>query len=317
MSPEYAYLNDFIWGGGVVLSLLLCPLLPGVINKVKAFFAGRKGPRLFQLYYDLSKLVRKEGVFSSTSAGVIRLMPLCVPAALLCAMLFLPSALCNSPLAFSGDVLLFFYLLGFARVATVLGALDTGSSFEGMGASREIQFSVFSEMVLFGAAVFFVMLSGAFSLSGMLNSMGPAAWTVSGTSLLLVGGALFIVMLAECCRVPFDDPETHLELTMIHEAMILDVGGPDLALIQYSAALKLWIFASFLVTALLPAGCFAGLNGVPVYFCGVFLTAGAVGCVESVMARFRFLKVPQMLLAALCLVLIAVVLLLVFEGSGQ
>ena len=102
---------------------------------------------------------------------------------------------------------------------------------------------------------------------------------------------------------------------MIHEAMILDVGGPDLALMQYAAALKLWMFASFLATALLPAGCFAGLSGVPVYFCTVFLIAGAVGCVESVMARFRFRKVPQMLLAALGLVLIAMVLLLVFEGG--
>ena len=315
MSPEYAYLNDFIWGAGITLSLILCPLLPGVIARVKAFFAGRKGPRLLQLYFDLAKLLRKESVYSSTSAGLVRLMPLCVLASLLCALLFLPCALCNSPLAFGGDVLLFFYLLGSARVAMVLGALDTGSSFEGMGASREMQFSAFAEMVLLGAAAFFVMLSGSFSLSGMLNSMGSAAWTVSGTSLLLVGLALFIVMLSECCRVPFDDPETHLELTMIHEAMILDVGGPDLALMQYAAALKLWMFASFLAPALLPAGCFAGLSGVPVYFCTVFLIAGAVGCVESVMARFRFRKVPQMLLAALGLVLIAMVLLLVFEGG--
>lgn len=315
--PEYAYFNDFIWAAGLTLSLALCPLLSGIINKVKAFFAGRKGPPLFQLYCDMAKLLRKESIYSSTSGGLVRLAPICSLAALFSAMLFLPYALCNSPLAFGGDVLLFLYLLGFARIATVLGALDTGSGFGGMGASREVQFSALAEVVLLAIAVFFVMLTGSISLSGMLNSMGTAAWAVSGTSLLLAAGAIFIVMLSETCRVPFDDPETHLELTMIHEAMILDNGGPDLALIHYGAALKLWLLASFFATAILPAGHFVGLTGAAVYFGVIFLTAAAIGVVESVMARFRFLKVPQMLMTALCLAVIAIVLMLIFEGSVQ
>ena len=259
--------------------------------------------------------VRKESVYSSTSCGFVRLAPLCGLAATFCAMLFLPYAFCNSPLAFGGDVLLFLYFLGFARVTTVLGALDTGSSFEGMGASREVHFSALAEAVLLCIVVFFIMLTGSISLSGMLNSMGLAAWTVSGTSLLPVGAAIFIVMLSECCRVPFDDPETHLELTMIHEAMILDNGGPDLALIHYGAALKLWLLASFFVTAVMPFGVFSVLSSIPLYFGAVFATAVAIGVVESAMARFRFLKVPQMLMTALCLAVIAIVLMLIFEGS--
>lgn len=315
MMEELSYLNDFIWGGALVLSLALCPLLPGIINKVKAFFAGRRGPRVLQLYYDMAKLLRKESVYSSTSCGFVRLAPLCGLAATFCAMLFQPYAFCNSPLAFGGDVLLFLYFLGFARVTTVLGALDTGSSFEGMGASREVHFSALAEAVLLCIVVFFIMLTGSISLSGMLNSMGLAAWTVSGTSLLPVGAAIFIVMLSECCRVPFDDPETHLELTMIHEAMILDNGGPDLALIHYGAALKLWLLASFFVTAVMPFGVFSVLSSIPLYFGAVFATAVAIGVVESAMARFRFLKVPQMLMTALCLAVIAIVLMLIFEGS--
>ena len=263
----------------------------------------------------MAKLLRKESVYSSTSCGFVRLAPLCGLAATFCAMLFLPYAFCNSPLAFGGDVLLFLYFLGFARVTTVLGALDTGSSFEGMGASREVHFSALAEAVFLCIVVFFIMLTGSISLSGMLNSMGIAAWTVSGTSLLLVGGAIFIVMLSECCRVPFDDPETHLELTMIHEAMILDNGGPDLALIHYGAALKLWLLASFFVTAVMPFGVFSVLSSIPLYFGAVFATAAVIGVVESVMARFRFLKVPQMLMTALCLAVIAIVLMLIFEGS--
>lgn len=315
--PEYVYFNDFIWAAGLVLSLALSPLLPGVINKTKAFFAGRKGPRLLQLYYDMAKLLRKESVYSTTSGGLVRLSPLCNLAALFSAMLFLPYAFCNSPLSFGGDVLLFLYLLGFARVMTVLGALDTGSSFEGMGASREIQFSALAEVVFLCIVAFFIMLTGSVSLSRMLNSTGTTAWIVSGTSILLTAGAIFIVMLSETCRVPFDDPETHLELTMIHEAMILDHGGPDLALIHYGAAVKLWLLATFFITALLPAGLFVGLSGALIYFAAIFATAVIIGIVESVMARFRFLKVPQMLMAALCLAVIAIVLLLIFEGTIQ
>ena len=133
------------WVLWLIASFLLCPILPGIINKVKAFFAGRKGPSMFQLYYDLAKLLKKGSVITTTSGGVLMLAPCVSLAAIMLAALLLPLGMVNSPLAFTGDVVLFFYLLGIARLMTVWGALDTGSSFEGMGASREMQFSALAE----------------------------------------------------------------------------------------------------------------------------------------------------------------------------
>ena len=305
------------WAVCAVLSLILCPLLTGIINRVKAFFAGRRGPKLFQLYYDMAKLLRKGSVYSATATDMIRLAPLCSLAALLTCTLFLPFGTVYSPFSFTGDVLLFIYLLGFARVATVLGALDTGSSFEGMGASRELQFSAMAEGAFLCIIGFLVMLTGNFSLSGILTGFDGGAWLVCGTSMLLIFVALAIILLVESCRVPFDDPETHLELTMIHEAMILDYSGPDLAMIFYGGALKLWLLSSLLVMLLLP---FSGLSGIwnaVLYFGGVFLTAAGIGAVESIMARFRFLKVPQMLIGALCGSIVAVLLMILFDGGAK
>ena len=302
-----------LWCLSAVLSLVLCPLLSGIINKVKAFFAGRRGPSIFQLYYDIRKLLRKGSVYSSTATHVLCLAPLCSLAALFGCVLLLPFGMNHSPFAFSGDILLFIYLLGFSRASTVLGALDTGSCFEGMGASREVQFSALAEGAFLCIAGFLVVLTGSFTLSGQLNGFDSTAWIHSGTSMLLISLAFFLVMLSEACRVPFDDPETHLELTMIHEAMILDYGGPDLALILYGSALKLWLLASFLVMLVLPLEAFAGPLNMLLYFCAVFLTALLIGLVESVMARFRFLKVPQLLSGALCISIVAIIFMLVFE----
>ncbi|MEA4863191.1 MAG: respiratory chain complex I subunit 1 family protein [Victivallaceae bacterium] len=303
-----------IWVFSFAASLVLSPLLFGIVNKVKAFFAGRKGPRILQLYFDLAKLLRKGSVYSVTSGGILRLAPCASLAALLAAALFVPYGLARSPLSFHGDVLFFFYLLGFARMATMLSALDTGSSFEGMGASREAQFSALAELAIFGVVGFLAALTRSADFSA-LSPGGGGLWSVHAISLLLTASAFFIVLLAENCRVPFDDPETHLELTMIHEAMILDNGGPDLALILYGASLKLWLFASFFVMLVVPWHACGTPAGVPLYFGGIFLTAAAVGVVESGMARYRFLKVPQMLVGALAVSLLGVFIMLVFEGG--
>ena len=302
----------FCWVVTFALTLFLCPLLGGIINKVKAFFAGRKGPRVLQLYYDMAKLLKKGSIRSLTSGGLVRLFPVLNVTALLTAALLLPFALQISPLAFCGDILLFLYLLGFGRVLTTLGALDTGSSFEGMGASRELQFSVLAELAFLGIVAFLAIQTRSFSLSAML------AGTHAGIHILATicaGFALFIVLLAESCRVPFDDPETHLELTMIHEAMVLDNGGPDLAFIHYGASLKLWLLSTFLVSMLLPAGeMFASIwIAIPVQIAAVFAVAVLIGLLESTTARYRFLKVPQMLLAAFAFSAIALLLLL-FQG---
>jgi formate hydrogenlyase subunit 4 len=239
--------------------------------------------------------------------------PLLSMAALLTSMLFLPFAFADSPFAFDGDVVLFFYLLGLARMLSVLAALDTGSSFAGMGASREMQFATLIEIGLFCIIAFLVLLTGHFSLSGLLNGFGTSAWSLGGAAMLLVAIAFFIILLSENCRVPFDDPDTHLELTMIHEAMILDYGGPDLALIHYAAALKLWLFSAIWVLIIMPAGLFTGLTALPVFLVAQILVAVLLGVVESVTARFRFLKVPQVLLGVPVLALMAMILMLMFR----
>ncbi len=305
------------WYGNAVLALLAAPLLVGVVHKTKAFFAGRRGPRVTQLYYDLAKLLRKSSVYSHSTNALFRLAPWGTLAATGAALLMLPAAGCASPLFFAGDLILFLYLLGLGRMLTVLAALETGSSFEGMGASRECQFAMLAEGVLLAVLSALVMLTGHVSLSGCLVTLEPGDWAAGGPALLFIAVAFYLVMLCENCRVPVDDPETHLELTMIHEAMILDNGGPDLAAILYGASLKLWVFLSFLATLLLPKLAAGAWMEVPLYWAMLFLGAVSIGVVESIMARYRFLKVPQLLAGAFGLAVIATVLLAVFGGGFQ
>lgn len=302
-----------MWFLSFFLTLALAPLLPGIINKVKAFFAGRWGPPVLQLYFDIIKLLRKASIYSTTTTALVRITPTISLATLLVAAAFMPFGTIASPLAFQGDAVLFFYLLAAGRLAIVLGALDTGSAFEGMGASREVQFSALAETVVFAILGFLAMLSGDLSLSGSLNGFDASAWTVSGTSMLLTAVACFVVVLVENCRIPFDDPETHLELTMIHEAMILDHAGPDLAFLHYAAALKLWVLVSFLALLILPLGPTASILRIFIHVGTVLLIGVIVGIIESVLARFRFLKVPHLLVGSLALSLIAILFLHFFR----
>ncbi|OGV73495.1 MAG: hydrogenase [Lentisphaerae bacterium RIFOXYB12_FULL_65_16] len=288
------------------LGLLLAPLLLGVINRTKAFFAGRRGPPVLQLYWDLAKLLRKGAVYSQTTTWVFQAGPVVGLAAVLAALALIPFGGAAAPLHFNGDLLLLAYVLGLMRFFTVVAALDTGSSFEGMGASREVQFAALAEPALLLALAAAARKAGSLSLSGIL----PAAVPLS-PELALAAGALVIVFLCENSRVPFDDPNTHLELTMIHEVMVLDHSGPDLALILYSAALKLWVLGALIVGMLVPT-----VAGVPwvantvIGLAGMLLLAVVVGVVESVTARVRLVRVPHLLAAAGALAALAFVLVL-------
>ena len=290
------------------LGLVLAPLLPGIINRVKALFGGRRGKPLLQLYFDLAKLLRKGAVYSTATTWVFRAGPVAGLAALVLALALLPFAGVDALSSFPGDVFLFAYLLGLARFCTMLAALDTGSSFEGMGAAREALFSALAEPALVLAFLVFISQTGSLSLSGMLKSPANVDWALHGPSLLLIAAALFQVLLSENCRIPFDDPNTHLELTMIHEVMVLDHSGPDLAFILYGASLKLWIFAALLVNAVAPWGLSSDwLDGAAALVC-MFLVAVAVGVMESIMARYRLPQVPKALTVAGALALLALVL---------
>ena len=303
-----------------LFAVILAPLLLGIVNQTKAFFAGRRGPGLFRLYFDLAKLVRKSCPRSSTSTWIFDLAPAISLAATILAAVIFPWYSGNSTLLSSTSNLqpstfsavLLFYLLGTGRFFTVLGALDTGSAFEGMGASREVQFSALVEPIVFVILGFLVLLTGNTSLNGLLGGYDGGAWAHHAFSLILIAVAFFTILLSENCRVPFDDPETHLELTMIHEAMILDNAGPDLAYILYGAALKFELLAAFLVAMILPHLPFAPAARFGVLLGGIVLTAVLTGVVESCMARMRFLKTPQILLGVLLLTSLGTLLFILF-----
>lgn len=284
----------------LLLGLVLAPLLPGIINRVKARFAGRKGKPLLQLYYDLGKLLRKSEVISTSSTWIFQAGPIIFLTTVLCVLCLLPLAGVPSLLAFQGDFMLAAYALGMGRFALNLAALDTASPFEGMGASREAAFGALAEPVIF--LCFLSLARGGvqadgitLSLSTMFAGAPLAAWSDGRPELLLIPLVLFILLLVENCRIPVDDPNTHLELTMIHEVIILDHSGPGLACILYGAALKLWIFSVLLVGVLVPVLPIP-LWGYTLLSVGmIFVVAILVGVVESTCARVRMVRIPSLL----------------------
>ncbi len=210
----------------IFLALVMPPLLLGVIGKTKAAFAGRVGAPFLQPYYDILRLLQKGTVFSTTTTWVFRAGPIVALATTAVAALLIPFGAHPSPISFDGDMILYAYLFALGRFFTMAAALDTGSSFEGMGSAREATYSCLAEPTLFFALITLSRLSGSYSLSGMLVNISFGVWLHTGAALLLLVGGMFIVLLAENCRIPFDDPNTHLELTMIHEVMVLDHSGP-------------------------------------------------------------------------------------------
>jgi formate hydrogenlyase subunit 4 len=285
----------------LALWLLLAPLLPGIINKVKAWTAGRRGPPVLQLYYDLSRLWNKGVVMSTLASPGFIVGPAVAWVALVGAALLMPLGGVGGALSFRGDVLLLVYLLALARFCTAWAALETGSAFEGMGAAREVSYAVLSEVALITAVLSLSVQTGNVTLTDML------ALSVGSGAVLLAAG-LFAVLLAENCRVPFDDPNTHLELTMVHEAMILDHSGPPLAVILHGASLKLMLFAVLLSQVVLPLGQLAPLAAAAALIGTVFGVTVAIGLVESLTARFAFKRVPLLLTAAFLLCLFALLL---------
>jgi len=284
----------------LVLALALAPLLPGLVARVKALFAGRQGQPLVQSYHDLAKLLRKGAVYSTTTSWVFRAGPIVSLAAVLAALAIVPAAARQSLLSFPGDLVLLAYLLAVGRFATVVAALDTGSSFEGMGASREVHFAALAEPALLLGLLALSHQAGSLQLASLLAGTRPLAPEVA-----LVAAAVAILLLLENCRVPFDDPNTHLELTLVHEALVLDHGGVDFAFVLYGACLKLWLWSALLLGVLLPAG----LRTLPlVGVLGVLLVAVGIGVVESTLARVRLLRVPQLVATALALAAVAFIL---------
>ena len=294
----------------LLIVLIFPPFLLGVITKTKAVFAGRNGPPLLQPYYDLHRLWQKGFVVSRTTTWVFRAGPIVGLAVPLLAAMLIPFGAIPAPFSFNGDLILFVYLFALARFFTASSALDTGSSFEGMGAAREVTFACLVEPTILFALIVLVRLSGGFSLNQLFGSHLVTSWQSSGASLLLLVIALFVVLLVENCRIPFDDPNTHLELTMIHEVMVLDHSGPAFAMILYGASLKLLVLGALLVRLILPWD--SGNPGVDavIFMAGMLFIAVAIGVVESVMARLQLVRIPQLLIGTTMISIFALVLVL-------
>lgn len=286
----------------LALSFLLAPLLVGLVNKTKAAFSGRRGASVFQLYFDLFKLLKKGTVRSTNATWIFAISPMIGLVATVAAATLFPLGGAEASISFTGDVVLFFYLLGAARFFTVLSARDVASAFPDMGAAREVQFSAMVEAIVFALIAFLALMTYDSTLSGFLRATASEE-AAAAVPLILAAVAAFAVMLSENCRVPFDDPETHLELTMIHEAMILDNSGPDLALILYTAALKLWLFSAFVVMLVFPIAAFT-----PLFYVATLAMGILIGAVESSMARMRFKRTPFILASAFGCAVLALVM---------
>ena len=293
-----------------LLALVFAPLLLGIINRTKAIVAGRVGQPLLQPYYDLWKLLHKGAVYSRTTTWVFRAGPVVGLSAVLLALAVTPFGNVPALLAFPGDLIFFAYLLGLLRFFTIIAALDTGSSFEGMGASREATFSALTEPALLLGLAAVARYTETLSLSSMFARLTSASWGHAGPALALLAAAFLVVFLVENARIPVDDPTTHLELTMIHEVMVLDHSGPDFALILYGSALKLWVLGSLLVGVLVPVRSGVLWLDLGAAAAGLMGLAVLTGMIESSMARLRLVHIPQLLVGAGVLSALALVLVL-------
>lgn len=293
----------------VQVALVLCMpiLLVGVVNRTKSWWVGRRGPGLLQSLWDLWRLVGKRAVVSSTASVVFSVGPYVVLVCSLFAASMVPMLGQFAPLQFSYDFVAVAYTLGLARILLMLSAMDVGSSFEGMGAAREASFSSFAEPALFlllGTASAATGLHSFASVIGSLHHSASYAYIV--VPLVLV---LFILLQTEAARVPVDDPLTHLELTMIHEVMVLDHSGPELAAMQYAGALKMTLYAGLIAALLNPFDPLLYPAAAVLFSLAAMLAvAVAVGCVESLTARLPMRWVPAYVLLASAFSLLAMAL---------
>lgn len=283
--------------------LAVSPLFISLIKKVKAFCQRRQGPPLLQTYYNLAKLLKKETVYSSNSSFIMRITPYINMSVVLTASLAVPFLFIPRSMAGVGNVLLFLYLLAFAKFFMALGGLDAGSTFGGMGSSREMALSAAFEptVIIVFAALAYVLKT--LDLHQMFAQSGSNLLMLEHPSLFLTGLSLFIILIVETARIPMDNPETHLELTMVHEAMILEQSGKNLALMEWSHAIKQTLLMAVLLNILLPSGLRGSLLGIPAaamifLFKGVLLSV-VVGVFESMMAKYRLFRLPGLFMVAL------------------
>lgn len=266
------------------------------------------GPPVLQLYFDLFKLMHKSATYSQTSTAVTKIAPFAILFSTLGAGLLVPAFFRESCCSFTGDVIFMAYLLGIGRFFMVIAALDRGSAFEGMGASREVLYSALAEPAFFCGLLVLINETGSLSTSGIFAQLSFAVWQQNPAIMLLIAVSWMIVLLTENARIPVDDPNTHLELTMIHEVMILDYSSKDLALIEFASALKLWLFSSLLVGLIISPQALPNFTTVPVFIAGIVFVAIIIGIIESTIARLRLIHIPKFIVGSGALAIIALIL---------
>jgi len=291
----------------LILILITSLLTTGLIVRTKSIVSGRKGPGLFQPLKNIWVLLRKGLVYSETSGIITRIAPVVVFSSLVVASLMVPAAGFKPLISFNGDFILFAYLLALSRFMMIAASFDTGSSFEGMGASREALYGMLIEPALFILIAGLVVFTGGYSISTIFNLPGGKYYSLIYG--LIVSYILGNIAIVENSRVPIDDPKTHLELTMIHEVMVLDTSGFNLALIQMTSLLKFAIFGSLISSTIIPAS-------LPVFwrlvaFSGVQLLFGVIlGFIESFRARFRMNRNQQFILTVILISVLFFVVIL-------
>ncbi len=302
-----------------LLLLLLAPLVSGCIKNWKAKLQNRRGPRIWQPYLDLAKFLRKDMVISEHASWVFRAMPFVLFISTLLAGLLMPLITTTAPLSLFGGVLALVGLLALGRFFLALGGLDTASAFGGMGSSREMTISAIAEPALMLAIFTVAIAAGSTSLSQIMQATHAPGWQLLNPAHVLAFAALFIVLLAETGRLPVDNPATHLELTMIHEAMILEYSGRYLALIEWSASIKQLVLMGLLVNIFLPIGIATELTAPAValslvfFICKLLLLGAAVVLVETTNAKLRLFRVPDLLSAAFILAALALLSTFLFQ----
>ena len=284
--------------------LAVAPLLRGGIKKMKARMQTRKGPPLLQGYYDLAKLLRKETVRSETASWVYALGPRMYFAAAVGATTLVPVLIAAAPLEGAGGILGLVGILALGRFALAAAALDTGSPFGGMGSSREMTIAALAEPALMLGLFTSALAAGSLDLGAVVRSELVPGVLFRPSDILALSG-LFLVLIAETGRIPVDNPATHLELTMIHEAMVLEYAGPDLALVEWASALKELLYITLLIDLFVPVGIATTVAAVPLalsaaaWAAKVFVFAVVITLVETTNAKLRLFRVPELVAVSL------------------
>jgi formate hydrogenlyase subunit 4 len=288
----------------LVLLLLIAPLLGGIMKTLKARLQTRRGPGVLQSYRDLFKLFRKGMVIPETASWIFSATPYIVFVTAALVGLMIPMTTTDAPLSLYGGVLAVVYLLALGRFFLALGGLDAGSSFGGLGSSREMTISAIAEPAMMLAIFTVALAANSTNLSEMANVAVSQSWKFLAPSQMLAFAALFIVLIAETGRIPVDNPATHLELTMIHEAMILEYSGPYLALLEYGASLKQLVLMTLVVNTFFPFGLSShwtlqGLSiGLLFYLTKMLLLACLIVLIETTNAKLRLFRVPELLMVS-------------------